>query len=343
MENDTGTTDFVREAPDILVGTYLLVIGIVGSALNGVLLAMYFRMGSSLNPTSLLLVNLLLSDLGILLFGFPFSASSSFHGSWLFQDWGCQVYAFLGFLFGSAHIGTIALLALDRYLAACRVEFRGKLTFKRYWQLIVIVWSYSLFWAVMPVLGWGSYGLEPSLQSCTINWRHNDTAYKSFTLTYFVLGYLVPLCIVIVCYRSSVKHILAPRLPQRVWAADAWANEDTVTWMVVLIILAFFVAWTPYALLCLWAVFGDPGSVPWVLALIPPLCAKTCSAIDPLIYFLSNPKIRGDVRRLITCGPHPLEDVSRPQDQDTSEDEDVRQYVDTPVNNEEINKEPRVV
>ncbi|GBM67304.1 hypothetical protein AVEN_37084-1 [Araneus ventricosus] len=41
---------------------------------------------------------------------------------WLFGEGGCQWYAFMGFLFGSAHIGTLALLALDRYLIACRIS-----------------------------------------------------------------------------------------------------------------------------------------------------------------------------------------------------------------------------
>ncbi|XP_064457598.1 visual pigment-like receptor peropsin isoform X2 [Ornithodoros turicata] len=319
MEKGAVVTVGQQGTPDVVVGSYLVVIGTIGSLLNSVLLAMYIRMGSSLNPTSLLLINLLISDLGILLFGFPFSASSSFHGSWLFEDWGCQLYAFLGFLFGSAHIGTLTFLALDRYLATCRVEFRGKLTYKRYLQLILTVWCYSIFWAAMPLLGWGSYGIEPSVQSCTINWRKNDAAYKSFTIVYFVLGYVAPLLIVIVCYRSSAIHILAPRVANR--TADSWANEDTVTWMVVLIILSFFVAWTPYALLCMWAVFGDPWSVPWILALIPPLCAKTCSAMDPFIYFLSNPKIRADVRKLFSRERHTIQDVARPQDVDTPEDD----------------------
>ncbi|CAN7990108.1 unnamed protein product [Ixodes pacificus] len=61
----------------------------------------------------------------------------------------------MGFLFGSAHIGTLTLLALDRYLATCRIGFRSKPTFKRYLQLLLLVWLYGLFWAVMPLLGWG--------------------------------------------------------------------------------------------------------------------------------------------------------------------------------------------
>ncbi|KAG0444377.1 hypothetical protein HPB47_013862 [Ixodes persulcatus] len=76
-----------------------------------------------------------------------------------------------------------------------------------------------------------TYGLEPSLQSCTIDWRHNDSSYKSFTLVYFVLGFLVPACIVLVCYRTSAINIRAPKpkTVRRDVTDDYWASEEMVT------------------------------------------------------------------------------------------------------------------
>ena len=47
-----------------------------------------------------------------------------FRFRWLFGNVGCQFYAFMGFLFGSANIGTLALIALDRYAVTCRCEIR---------------------------------------------------------------------------------------------------------------------------------------------------------------------------------------------------------------------------
>lgn len=302
MLNMTNIVELADSSRDIGVGSYLIFIGTLGGLCNGVVLVAYLCNPKSLDPTSLLLVSLALSDLGIL-FGCPFSAASSFSGRWLFGATGCQAYAFMGFLFGSAHIGTLTLLALDRYLATCRIGFRSKPTFKRYFQLLLLVWLYGLFWAVMPLLGWARYGLEPSFQSCTIDWRHNDSSYKSFTLVYFVLGFLVPACIVLVCYRTSAIHIRAPKpkTVRRDVTDDYWASEEMVTVMVALIVVTFFFAWTPYAVLCLWAVFADTESVPHLLAMVPPLFAKTASTINPFIYFLSNPCIRADVLQLLGC------------------------------------------
>ncbi|GIY46040.1 visual pigment-like receptor peropsin [Caerostris extrusa] len=121
----------------------MMTVGVLGTVGNELVLAMFLRFRGLITPTSLLLINLAVSDLGLIVLGFPFSASSSFAGRWLFGDGGCQWYAFMGFLFGSAHIGTLALLALDRYLIACRISLRGKLTYRRYCQMLAAIWGYS--------------------------------------------------------------------------------------------------------------------------------------------------------------------------------------------------------
>ncbi|KAL3172212.1 hypothetical protein MRX96_013194 [Rhipicephalus microplus] len=71
--------------------------------------------------------------------------------------------------------------------------------------------------------------------------------------------------------------------------------------MVVVIVVTFFAAWTPYAVLCLWAVFAKSSTVPHLVAVVPPLFCKTASAINPFIYFVSNPRIRTDIHALLTC------------------------------------------
>ena len=35
---------------------------------------------------------------------------------------------------------------------------------------IALIWAYTVFWAVLPAFGFGSYGPEPFGTSCTINW-----------------------------------------------------------------------------------------------------------------------------------------------------------------------------
>ncbi|GIY15080.1 visual pigment-like receptor peropsin [Caerostris darwini] len=276
--------------------------GVLGTVGNGLVLAMFLRFRGLITPTSLLLINLAVSDLGLIVLGFPFSASSSFAGRWLFGDGGCQWYAFMGFLFGSAHIGTLALLALDRYLIACRISLRGKLTYRRYCQMLAAIWGYAFFWAAMPLLGWGRFGLEPSVTTCTIDWQHNDSNYKSFIMVYFVLGFMVPLVIIAICYFAIARRIRKNTVSkQRGVVHDQWTNERSITLMSFILIIAFLVAWTPYAVLCLWTIFDSPRTVPPFLTLIPPLFTKASTVFNPFIYYLSNPKLRAGILATMLC------------------------------------------
>ena len=46
------------------------------------------------DPHMILLLTLAVCDLGISVFGFPYTVASSFAGEWLFGDHICQIYAF---------------------------------------------------------------------------------------------------------------------------------------------------------------------------------------------------------------------------------------------------------
>ncbi|XP_053210866.1 visual pigment-like receptor peropsin isoform X2 [Panonychus citri] len=288
------------------IGLYLATVGIIGSICNLLLLFMFYRFRSRTSDTAILLANLALSDLGIVSFGNPFSSSSNLAGRWLYGDDGCQWYAFFGFFFGSAHIGTLTFLALDRYNKICRITISNPRVETSPYNIIAVIlsiWLYALFWALMPMIGWASYGLEPLITSCTIDWRQNDDSYKSFIIVYAIFGYFLPFTIIFFSYRS-VRRWINSRDPQVRWTnclGDYWTNQKNITFMTIVINIAFLLAWTPYALLCLYVVFGDPADVPVWFSLLPPLMAKTSTIFNPLIYFLTNPRIRSAIWITLKC------------------------------------------
>lgn len=78
---------------------------------------------------------------------------------------------------------------------------------------IAVVWAYTLFWALLPAFGFGSYWPEPYGTSCTINWWRmrsslNDRIYIVLVLTVcfgfplltIITSYLV---ILLTVYRSN--------------------------------------------------------------------------------------------------------------------------------------------
>ncbi|KAK7084251.1 hypothetical protein SK128_022518 [Halocaridina rubra] len=285
------------------IGVYLIIVGILGTFDNALVVAMFHRFRVLLTRSNLLLLNLCISDLGIcLLGGFPFSGVSSLAGKWLYGDFGCQYYAFIGFVMGIANVTTLAVIAIDRYIVTCRQDIRGRLTHGHYYQVIIFIWCWAMFWSICPLLGWASYSFEPSVTTCTLNWQNNDLGYKWFISLLAVLGYCVPLLLTSVCYFKTSRFLQKKKQSGESFSyPNYWATEKNITKMGIVLILTFIFCWTSYAVVCLWTVFDHPYTVPLVLTLLPPLMAKASPVLNPIIYFYMHPRLKKGMIATLTC------------------------------------------
>ncbi len=57
-------------------------------------------------------------------------------------------------------------------------------------------------------------------------------------------------------------------------------------------VLLFLVAWSPYAIVCLWVIPNDPEQITPRLAVLPALFAKSSAMYNPLVYAVSNRQMR---------------------------------------------------
>nr|QYF06556.1 ciliary opsin [Ramazzottius sp.]QYF06575.1 ciliary opsin [Ramazzottius sp.] len=62
--------------------------------------------------------------------------------------------------------------------------------------------------------------------------------------------------------------------------------------MVVLMILAFLVAWLPYAVVCIIVMAGGQHLISATAAGVAPVFAKTSMVYNPIIYVLLNTQVR---------------------------------------------------
>ncbi|XP_045598832.2 visual pigment-like receptor peropsin isoform X2 [Procambarus clarkii] len=321
--HDPKPWDSITPNQHTFVGVYLIIVGVVGTLDNALVVAMFIKFPGLMTPSNLLLLNLCLTDLGMCLFaGFPFSGLSSLAGRWLYGDMGCQYYAFTGFLMGNANLNNHLMIALDRYLITCRNDLRGKMAYGRYYQMVAFIWLWSLFWAVCPLLGWASYGYEPSGTTCTINWQDNDAGYKWYIMTLLVLVYVVPLILMCSCYYQAARFLRHARDNGHAIYAYEWANENNVTRMGVVLVATFLCCWSGYAVVCVWTVFRHPYTVPVFLTLLPPLMAKAGPVLNPIIYFYSHPRLRKGMVAILTCccREPPVELLEMPETKSIVED-----------------------
>ncbi|XP_066266905.1 visual pigment-like receptor peropsin [Branchiostoma lanceolatum] len=286
----------------LIVGLYLFVIGIIGTVENGVTLATFTKFRSLRSPTTMLLVHLAIADLGICIFGYPFSGASSLRSHWPFGGVGCQWYGFNGMFFGMANIGLLTCVAVDRYLVICRQDLADKVNYNTYGVMAALGWLFAAFWAALPLVGWGEYALEPSGTACTINWRKNDSLFTSYVTTCFTLGFALPLAVMMFCYLQAswfvskvLKGDISGDLTFPVASNVDWEYQNHFSKMCLAMVAAFVVAWTPYSVLFLFAAFGDPADIPGWITLLPPLIAKSSALYNPIIYIIANRRFRSAI------------------------------------------------
>ncbi|XP_049439687.1 opsin 9 [Epinephelus fuscoguttatus] len=242
----------VSPSADLAVAVFLTFTCVVSVLGNGTVLLVYSRKRKKLRPPELMTVNLAFCDFGFSLFGAPFSIISSLCHTWVFGETGCLWYGVQGFVFGIGSLLTTCLISLDRCLKICCLRY-GQWIERRHVSLsIALVWVYTLFWALLPVFGFGSYGPEPYGTSCTINWWRmrsslNDRIYIFLIL---VLCFGFPTLTIITSYVAILLTVYRSNrtLASIPSSSVSHTSKDLrLAKMAAVVCISFLMAWTPYA------------------------------------------------------------------------------------------------
>ncbi|XP_044063243.1 opsin 9 [Siniperca chuatsi] len=178
-----------------------------------------------LRPPELITINLAVCDFGFSLLGAPFFIISSLSHAWVFGETGCLWYGVQGFVFGIGSLLTTSLVSLDCCLKICCQRY-GQWIERRHVSLsIALMWVYTLFWALLPAFGFGSYGPEPYGTSCTINWWRMRSSLNDRIYIFLIL---------ILCFGFPTLTIVTSYLA-------------ILLTMAAVTCTAFLLAWMPYA------------------------------------------------------------------------------------------------
>ncbi|KAI8797602.1 rhodopsin, GQ-coupled [Biomphalaria glabrata] len=75
--------------------------------------------------------------------------------------------------------------------------------------------------------------------------------------------------------------------------------------IIMFLLLAFMLSWSPYMIVSLIGLFGDQTQISYVTSAIPSLIAKTSMVFNPLLYSISHPKVRKRIIKSL-CSASPL-------------------------------------
>ncbi|KAK3770364.1 hypothetical protein RRG08_028263 [Elysia crispata] len=175
--------------------------------------------------------------------------------------------------------------------------------------VILGTFGYGLFWTSLPLLGWGSYAMEPFLISCSLNWTKHDFSNLSYMVATVFFCYVGHVSIMINCYRHISRTVkrLAQRDRERgrivredeMLYRSKVADDQQVTRMCFLVVVVFAGVWTPYALVSSVHIFY--GDMPIYITTFPTMFAKAGCMMNPLVYFLTNRNFRMKAFEMFGC------------------------------------------
>ncbi|XP_034553238.1 opsin 9 [Notolabrus celidotus] len=246
---------FLSQLPpsaDLVVAVFLALTGLTSVLGNGMVLLVYIRKRKKLRPPELLTVNLAICDFGFSLFGAPFFIISSLCHAWVFGESGCLWYGIQGFVFGIGSMLTTCLISVDRCLKICCLRYGQWIERRHVYLSIALVWVYTLFWALLPAFGVGSYGAEPYGTSCTINWwgmrsSLNDRIYIFFIL---IMCFGLPMLAIVISYLAILLTVIRSNrtLASISSSSVSHTSKDLkLAKMAAVVCSTFLLAWMPYA------------------------------------------------------------------------------------------------
>ncbi|XP_039548087.1 opsin 7, group member a isoform X2 [Pimephales promelas] len=261
------------------------------------LLYVSYKKKHLLKPAEFFIINLAISDLGMTLSLYPLAVTSSFAHRWLYGRTVCLIYAFCGVLFGICSLTTLTILSTVCCLKVCYPHHGNRFSYEHGHVLIACAWAYALMFACSPLAHWGQYGPEPYGTACCIDWSwsNDDSVARSYTTVLFVACYLLPCSIIIVSYTRILLTVRESRraVEQHVSVQTRMGNiQAIIVKLSVAVCIGFFAAWSPYALVSMWAAFGRFEDIPPLAFAIPAVFAKSSTLYNPLIYLLLKPNFR---------------------------------------------------
>ncbi|XP_019881016.1 parapinopsin [Aethina tumida] len=272
----------------ILAAIALTFIGVFGFVLNLIVIILMVKNKLVNTPLNIILFNLVCSDFSVSVFGNPFTFLSAVHHRWLWGETMCQAYGFFMSLLGISSITTLTVLAFERYMIVCHSFSKYSLSNRGSIYVLVCIWIYSCFLTVPPLVGWGKYVAESANISCSVNWHEKSMNAKTYIIYLFVFGLKIPLILIIFSYANIIRTIKKNTLTK----GHVTKAENRVAYMVLIMVLAFLFAWTPYAIISLIAQFSDVSLISPGMSVIPALIAKSSICYNPIIYVGMNTQLK---------------------------------------------------
>ncbi|XP_068769953.1 somatostatin receptor type 2 isoform X2 [Struthio camelus] len=241
-QNATGH-HFDLTSNAILTFIYFVVC-IIGLCGNTLVIYVILRYAKMKTITNIYILNLAIAD-ELFMLGLPFLAMQVALVHWPFGKAICRIVMTVDGINQFTSIFCLTVMSVDRYLAVVHPIKSAKWRRPRTAKMInVAVWGVSLL-VIMPIMIYAGVQHNHGRSSCTIIWPGESGAwYTGFIIYAFILGFLVPLTIICLCYLFIIIKVKSSGI--RVGSSKRKKSEKKVTRMVSIVVAVFIFCWLPF-------------------------------------------------------------------------------------------------
>jgi len=265
------------------------------------------------SSSNVFVINLALSDLIMMLtHGLPVGINIFIKRYWMWGVQNCQIFAFLGGITGTVSIMSMVFIGYDR----CNVIVGGltaeRISRKKAVLMVLALWMYATLSAMGPFFGWGHYGLEGLLITCSYDYVKKDFINQSFILYTLITHFSIPMCFVIYFYAKITKAVIVHEAELRSQAQKMGVdsikqanpndnNEFKVAKVAMTNVLLWIGTWLPYTVVVIIGLSGNYATLTPLVAGMPSLLVKTTSSLNPLVFAVAHPGYREAIAENIPC------------------------------------------
>ncbi|KAL0964078.1 hypothetical protein UPYG_G00318110 [Umbra pygmaea] len=194
-----------------------------------------------LSSSNVYLLNLAVADI-LLALTLPFGAISSIFG-WVFHDTMCKLVSIFQDLSFYTSIWFLTCISVDRYLVIVHAMEAPKTAHRRLvsWGICAAVWFMGSLLSLHGLFKQAMSHGGKEQPTCTYSYTP-DTAMNwrmAMRLLRHMLGFLLPLAIMVVCYGVTIARLLRTR--------DGFQRQRAMR-VIIAVVACFLLCWMPYHL-----------------------------------------------------------------------------------------------
>lgn len=297
-EEQGAAESFSEQTHYIFAGVYAL-LAFTAFSLNTLVLVTFVSDRSLRTPSNKLILSMAVGDWLHAVLAYPFGIVTNVSKDWRSNTASCLWYAFITTLLSFGVMLHHATFAIER-AGVIRYSIISVSVQRKVRHVIIGLWLFALLWSIFPLAGWSAYAPEGSGLLCSIRWQSSDPgniAFIACIFFFFFIGPIVTMATAYYCIYHTVKNI--SQNAHDLWGEnaaptlEAVRGEHKTARMAFTMSLCFIFAWTPYAIVSLYAVARVPRPIiSPLVASLPAIFAKTAACYNPILYFLLFRKFR---------------------------------------------------